>query len=572
MPTTLTINNKKFFRELENGNGFNLNPTSFGTHLKGSVGNRVKMTADLSIYTRVDLQNYSTGNVSGVSFIRKEGVFEGEGLWVGDTITLRNVANETSGVITSINKDEVFFNTTPPLTAENLSDSSKRSVKLNTVSTDLRYNFNIQEQLESFDLNSLINESQSSFIVKTIGTSFVDGEWANKNKSLKYGNFKCRYVNSTSDSDALGNTANTVHNYKIEHEFIITPYWLDGWDLEGEPDEIFQNSNTLRYVGNFGFRRGYNNPNTQINGIDDSGLGSVGAIGQTFNDFENRYFKQNYVIKDNNGFDISGINVAETNKLQFTITNDKIGKGFLNRSHNFVATITKTPDFDKYKYSSTDDFDDVWGFSTSRGSITNGTQTLTGFFSQAVINIVDDQTATVELTLSFNTDYINRTENGDGYAVFFEVGDTTISVNDSDSINLLLDQNTFSKDVNITGLVVEDTTLIKRTSDELTTGYTDYKGWIQHGVNVSNKFSMNVGDNALIDELSVGIIAKKDNSFFDIYRYNFDLSTIVNNNGIQNVVIDESQNYKLVEGSIFNEIKLKNTGETTTGYEDYELS
>ena len=573
MPTRLTIKNKKFFRELENGTGFNLNPTSFGTHLKGSVGNRVKMTADVSIYTQIIPDNYKVETVSGQISILSDGTFADSGIWNGDIVAFRKVGGESQIEVTYSDDDKIIGNLISGTDGTDyVNNTGRRSIKLLTPSTDLRYSYNIQEQLESFDLSSLINESQSSFIVKELTGSFQDGDWSNENTSIENGILKFLYVGSSSDSDPLGNTSNSVHNYKIEHEFILTPYWLDGWDLTGQPNEIFQDANTLRYVANYGFRRGYNNPNTQVNGVDDNGLGSVGAIGQTFNGFQNRYFISNYSVTDMTNIPLSGVNVAESNKIKFTVTNDKLLEGFINNPHSFVATVSKTPDFDKYNYSKTDDFETIWGFGTSRGSFVGGVQSLSGYFSSASINIIDDQTAEVELILSFPNDYINRTENGDGYALFFEIGDTTLVVDDSDSVNLLLEQNTFSKDVNIQGLVTNNAFEIKRTSDESLTGYTDYKGWIQHGVNVRNNFSMNVDDNALIDELSIGIIAKKGNEFFDVYRYNFDLSTIINDNGTQNVVIDGSQNYKLIDGSIFNEIKLSNTGQSVAGFEDYELS
>jgi len=574
MPTRLTVKNRKFFRELENGSGFSLNPTSFGTHLKGSVGDKVKMTCNAEVYYYIELKtyNYNNGGFNDHSITFKGG-FVNASIWIGDGISIRSGAGLMNATITSVSDDFISFNNITGNVPPSGDNSGTDRLKLNRFSTDLRYSYNVQEQLESFDLKSLINGSESSFIVKEISSlgGFSDGEWSNKNTSLKDGAFRCSYIGDSLDDDPRGNDP-FVFRYEIEHEFTITPYWLEGWDLEGQPNEIFQDSNTLRYVANYGFRRGYNNPNTEVNGIDDNGLGSVGAIGQTFNDFTNRYFISDYSLTDMAGFGLSGVNVAESNKINFTVTNDKIGEGFINRLHSFVATVSKTPDFDDYNYSDSNDFDTIWGFGTSRGSLVGGTQSLIGFFSSASINIIDDQTVEVELILSFPNDYINRTENDDKYALFFEIGDTTLEIDDSDSVNLLLEQNQFSKDINIQGLVVNNAFQVKRTSDESITGFTDYKGWIQHGVNVTNNFSMNVDDNALIDSLSVGIIAKKGNEFFDVYRYNLDLSTIINDNGTQNIVIDSSQNYKLIEGSIFNEIKLRNTGQSVTGFEDYELS
>ena len=574
MPTRITIKNRKFFRELENGNSYSLNTNSFGSHLKGSVMNRLKMTADVSIYTYEILTNYNFKNVSPIEkqIYKEGGGFNNLGIFLGDEIIYRYEyagIKTATGVITSISDDLIIYNITsgdsPPDSGYGLDPDR---IKLQTISTDLKYNYNIQEQLESFDLQSLINQGDSSFIVRNIGVSFEDGRWSETNKSIKNGGLKCLYVNSTPDDDPKGSD-DVVHNYKIEHEFILTPYYLEGWDLDGQLPDIYKNSNTVRYVADYGFRRGYNNPNTQINGIDDNGLGSVGALGETFNGFEQRYFNNSYKVTDVNDFDLSGINVASVNKIKFNVTNNKSSGGFLTNQHAFVAYISKKPDFDKYQFSKTDDFETIWGFGSSRGLLNNGSQSLSGYFSLSTINIIDDQNAEVELLLSFPVDYVDSVENDDKYILAFEVGDVTQVIDNSDSCNLLLEEGTFSKDINIPDLVINKPFEIKRTSDANT--FSDYKGWIQHGVNVSNGFSMSIDNNALIESVSVGIIAQKDNDFFDVYRYNYNLSSMVNSSGIQNVNIEDSQNYKLQTASIFNEIKLRNTGQTTPNKEDYEL-
>jgi len=574
MPTRLTVKNRKFFRELENGSNFSLNPTSYGTHLKGSVGDRIKMTCDIELYKYIELNNYIyTNNGTSDHTIFIDGGFSEGGLWVGDSVKIRFGSGVSDFEITSISDDFLTLSFIGGYSQASFTNGAKDRLKLSIPSTDLRYTFNNQEQLESFDLKSIINGSESSFIVKEIDGTLKSGDWSNTNKSLKYGSLKCVYNagDTTNDDDPRGGDQ-VVFHYSIEHEFIITPYFIDGWNLSGQLPDIFQDENTLRYVANYGFRRGYNNPNTELKGIDDNGLGSVGFFNETFNGFDQRYFIDNYRVTDQNDFELSGVNVAEVNKIKFNLTTDKISGGFNTNTHNFVAYISKRPDFDKYNFSNTDDFSDIWGYYGSRGVITNTPQSLSGYFSSANINIIDDQNAEVELILSFPTDYINRTENDDKYFISFEVGDTTLVVDDTDSCNILCEENTFSKDINIQGLVINNPFEIKRTSEANTTGYTDFKGWIQHGVNISNKFSINLNDNAQIDSLSVGIIAKKSNDFFDVYRYNFNLSTVVNNGGVQNIVIDSSQNYKLIEGSIFNEIKLSNTGQLVAGEEDYELS
>jgi len=572
MPTRLTVKNRKFFRELENGSDFTLNPTSYGTHLKGSVGDKVKMTCDIDVYHYFEPSNFIyTNNGDGTCSFYSEGGFSEGGVWVGDTLKIRFTSSDFTGIVTSITDDYLTLDNLAGNVSASLESSQSRRLKLFTPSTDLRYTFNNQEQLESFDLKSIINGSESSFIVKEIDGTLKSGEWSNTNKSLKDGSLKCIYNSVGLDDDPLGKDL-SVFNYSIEHEFVITPYFIDGWNLSGQLPDIFQDENTLRYVANYGFRRGYNNPNTEVKGIDDNGLGSVGFFNETFNGFDQRYFIDNYRVTDQSDFELSGVNVAEVNKIKVNLSTNKTSLGFATNQHNFVAYISKRPDFDKYNFSNTDDFSTIWGFGSSRGLITNTPQSLNGYFSSATMNIIDDQNVEVELILSFPSDYINRTENDDKYFISFEVGDTTLVVDDTDSCNILCEENTFSKDVNIQGLVINKPFEIKRTSEDNTSGYTDFKGWIQHGVNISNNFSINVDDSAVIESLGVGIIAKKGNEFFDVYRYNFNLSTIVQSGGIQNVVIDSSQNYKLIEGSIFNEIKLSNTGQLVAGQEDYELS
>ena len=455
MPTRLTVKNRKFFRELENGSDFSLNPTSYGTHLKGSVGDRVKMTCDVEINTYIPIQGYFYQQIGNSRVITKNDAdFTGQGFWVGDEIIFRTQnpeARTTIGTITSVTQTQITYDFVSGASPDSGNhDAYEDRIKLKSLNTDLRYTFNNQEQLESFDLKSIINGSESSFIVKEIDGTLKSGEWSNTNKSLKDGSLKVIYNGLIGDDDPYL-VENVVQTFSIEHEFIITPYFIDGWNLSGQLPDIFQDENTLRYVANYGFRRGYNNPNTEVKGIDDNGLGSVGFFNETFNGFDQRYFIDNYRVTDQNDFELSGVNVAEVNKIKFNLTTDKISGGFNTNTHNFVAYISKRPDFDKYNFSNTDDFSTIWGFGSSRGVITNTPQSLIGYFSSANINIIDDQNVEVELLLSFPTDYINRTENDDKYFISFEVGDITLVVDDTDSCNILCEENTFSKDINIQG-------------------------------------------------------------------------------------------------------------------------
>ena len=176
MPTRLTVKNRKFFRELENGTDFTLNPTSYGTHLKGSVGDRVKMTCDISIYTQIIPDNYKVETKGTEVTIISEGSFKDSGFWIGDIVKWRYVSGESDLEIIYSDEDKIVANRLSGSSSDGyVNNTDRRSFKLASESTDLRYTFNQQEQLESFDLKSIINGSESSFIVKEIdGTLKVE--------------------------------------------------------------------------------------------------------------------------------------------------------------------------------------------------------------------------------------------------------------------------------------------------------------------------------------------------------------------------------------------------------------
>ena len=109
MPTRLTIKNRKFFRELENGSRFNLNRTSYANHLKGSVMDKVKMTCEVELYTQIIIQSYNQGANGTDYFIEKENLFVNSGLWTGDEILIRSVGGNTFGTITSIDDNRMDF-------------------------------------------------------------------------------------------------------------------------------------------------------------------------------------------------------------------------------------------------------------------------------------------------------------------------------------------------------------------------------------------------------------------------------------------------------------------------------
>ena len=86
MAIQLTPISSKYYSEIKNGTLFDQNTGDFGTHLKGSLGERMKAEIDVQISWRYDIVNYDITNTNTITL--SSGSFLQQGFSIGGTANL----------------------------------------------------------------------------------------------------------------------------------------------------------------------------------------------------------------------------------------------------------------------------------------------------------------------------------------------------------------------------------------------------------------------------------------------------------------------------------------------------
>jgi len=285
----IQVLSRKYFSEWANGTSFSSSTSDYATHLKGSVGEKLKFVSRVRaslLAVATDTEPFTWTNSQVLN--RSNGSWLQDGFHVGQSVTLIKHYNITptptidiTATITAVNDTEMEFTiltgtmTVGPYEDHALVCTSKFDA--------LIYRFGIVENDDATNYDSAYsNDVQGHFYdgidttTPTVHNMLVEGG-NSANKSWYSGNSTIKYI-SSSNPLGIGSGADYVHEYEITQEFVINPVFIesfkDALDNGLQPDSLI-GSKSWKHVTHYEFRYDMSNPNTSQKITDETAIGSV---------------------------------------------------------------------------------------------------------------------------------------------------------------------------------------------------------------------------------------------------------------------------------------------------------
>ncbi len=576
---------RKYFSEWGNGTSFSSNTSDFGTHLKGSIGEKVKavirvQAALISIADTANQFEVLNGNV----LRRQSGSWIDEGFAVGQScafirdytgLNTSNAASvEWTDTILAINDTEIQFSSAIGAVGY----KSDHALVCASKFPALLYNSAIVPNDGALDVRSPYTNDIQGFYYSTIDTTTPTVHTMKNmsgSKSWKSGGATVEYKSS---SNPLGIATNYVHEYEITQEFVISPVFLESYLNalnSGTSPEEFEGDKSVKHVCTFEFRSAMNNPNTTVRLQDEEMLGSVGWINENFNGFENIYSVTLSSYTDTETGDaVNRLQLGKKTKVSGYIT----GTGLTNTNQLGVYFWWGAP-FSVYS-SNKDSFQSTFLWDSLLATMSSGTISATG--SERIKRVKFDYVDATRVNFEFDIEISSSEQEminpdlldvvSDKYFIGVQVGNNN-ATDTSNKVILQADWNQFVINNDVAGLVdFYNQRFYDHGMDISNGGYSDYKGWKQDGFNYACTLVLNKFLNANLHALKARLIAYNTVSGeeFSLQEYSFDLSNIVEIGTYQKLTLDVEREFRLASGDQFNSIYV-NFKDPVGDYQEVEL-
>lgn len=581
MPTEIIINSCKFYNQLKSGLNFGT-PTDPTLNLAGNVGERIRLELEIGIawYFRCNDSNYLivvNGISPDISFTRQSGSWIDDGFSVGDIIHVEPYCN---AVINNLNDSIINAS----ITAGSMLDGnySNASIVLtgDTPLTSLIYKFGLIGNNDIFNILSKISNNEQVYygagINQTLSPPVVN--------MLSLGNYKDWITGKnilTSAESTVQWQSNALvsnvswQNFKITHQFIINPWYIEDWKNNfenGTIPSLLTGLNSLKYVFECEFRNVLSNPNGSKIARIENNLGSIGFFNENYNGFNNKYSIQSISYKNTgSGASCNGLQRgARTTTTIIIATTDVFHSG--NPNGIICSLCTKQVDYQDKLTTAEENFlfDDCINKEGS-GSIA-GTNGIIKNFSSVMLDsthlkmIVEiEYSAMQQLLISDDVKFI----------IGCQIADDTLISGNSDKVMLLADYNTFvaSSDIidlmYVTGFEMFQHFVTDPTS---TTGTTKADIWNEDGLTFKFDFWLDLAKNALLNSLKFLVIAYDSTTgkYFVLDQYAINLNSIIVSGGVQQININTTRGYKLNASDYKNKVIIT-TGANIGGKQYYKM-
>jgi len=434
MSVRIIVTDSKYFSELKNGSNFALNPSDFGNHLKGNFGEKLKAELTVQVSWRMGLSNYQITNSNTITL--SSGSFFQEGFSVGDSAAYSQVrvsGGSTTFNIVSISSDGLEMVTDSvllPNGQHGLTDVD--FLRGLTPLEGLKYKFNFIDNQANTNFISSLDQTTLAYKADGIRTSSptpIVSTWDDTILGSQTGNQQVTFIQDISDGGIIETGGvqkfplNSIQEFKIEHEFILFPYFLDGelTNLENllRPERI-EAGKSYKHVVDFEFRSTLSNPNTAKTGRWDNVLGQTSYFNENFGDEPTQYSISGLTLTAA-GSPVTGIDALSTTNVSFSVINsDGVTNPFLT-ADPVVFYISKLPDLEEYN-ASTSIFETTWSYESLRGEI-DGSPNSGTIISNLDINL----DSTTQFSVSVDILPQANVENGDNYILCIGVGDDALS-------------------------------------------------------------------------------------------------------------------------------------------------
>lgn len=583
---------RKYFCEWANGTSFSSSTSDFATHLKGSVGEKMKYvaTVNAALISVADQGNQFEA-INGDILRRRQGSWIDEGFAVGQSVSFirdytglqsNNPASvEWSGTIAAISDTEIELSSITGTFA--IGYKTDHAIVCTTAFPALIFNSAIVGNDDGVNFASPYSGDIQGFYYSTINTSIPTTHTMNViggtsgSKTWYSGGATVKFVSS---SNPFGLAVNYVHEYEITHEFVISPLfieeYLNAYENGIQPD-IFLSDGSVKHIVGFEFRATMSNTNTSVKFYDDIMKGSVGWYDENYNGFQSGYSVSNVTYEDTDTAEsVSGLQLSRKTTIKGRVNSSAL---FTNASKLGIYFHWCAPaSVYSSKLNSLEEaflWDNLIGtMSSGAFENTSGSDRIKRF----KLTYVDSSRVDFEADIEFNVNQetlINPDlleEVADKYFIGIQAGNTN-SVDTSDKVIATADFNQFVINNDVEGLVdILNPQFLDHGMDIDSNGFTDYKGWKQDGILFKFTLVLNKFLNANIDSLKVKLVAYNttDGSSFEIQSYIFDLSNIVIVGTYQKLGYEIEREFNLVSGDQFKVVSV-DFKDPVGNYQDLEF-
>jgi len=581
MGVNIQINYQQFLNQFDNGVGLNLSTSTNTSFLTGNCGELLKNTIEVKISWTSESTATDIFEVNGNILTRSgSGDFITDGFVLGDIIDgwelspLGAVFSDRQ--ITAISSSQIDFDgaSVPSTTFTDGVIYGKTPLE------SLYFKYGLIENSEALNFISKIdgvaeNEYFASGIGYDTGGGVRDTGTVTMTATTGVNSWKDDGSILVNFDQTLTQSSDFAQVFTLQHIFRLYPYYLDGWlpnlTTLNPPFPEYQSTACLKYVSNFEFRQYINNPNGARSQSFDSIQGNTGWFDENFNGLTNQYNVGSVTITDNaTGNPLTALDFQKS--CHVVIVLNSLLNGWNTGKDAFSVGVSYLPNVNQYQQNQNTIaenyiFDYVYM-----------TQTDPPVSSTIITNFDITSSSSGSDTIEFDVEYSISQQsflNNQSYLIMVGVNNLTLTGINSDRVMLLADVKSYLFTTDIYDLMFMDEFefLSHDMSDATINKYGDYKGWIEDGFQIQTPFKLNTDDGAILDSISLDIVAYNDttNAQFTIQTTNLNLSSAVVVGGIQQINLNSTNNFLLDSSSDFKKVELTNTGSSTHGAYNVEL-
>ena len=545
---------RKFHNQFKNGENLSQNANVFTHFLLGFVGQKMKRVTEVATSWRSDA---STTNlfttVAGENTLTREiGSWIDDGFQVGDTTDYQNLGDQ----LTIVNVTDLVIIMDGNFSATGSANSTTLFGTTRLKGINYFSNF-----IENDDPVGYISKVDSINSKKWTG-EFTTAEFDALTliNATPSGTQKSWRLNSDEVTMQMIQLPILTNDYtqiiQVIEIFTITPFFDNILNLEaGIKPEYLASQKSLRSVALFELRHTSLNPIVK-HILDDSESpetdGNVGDYDEHFNGFTPVEFTKD-TIGYANASNEDKIVIDEVTSITCKIdsANNLLSQGNSQFQMNLI--------FLNEDIDNNDDIDTNFAFDTvfavADGSTKAGEN---GIFSNVQGNVVANQLV-VTADITFSPTQQSLIEDGK-YIIAIATNDHTLDIDQSKLVNVKMDVNDFVKNNDIPGLMaIDSNNFYEHPHDKGTQGKSDFQGWVEDGILMSSDFTLDLSKDAVINNMNIRLMALNSvtNEDFEIACIPLDFTGAIVSGGVQQIDIDSTRGFKLVEDSQFNFLKVQ---------------
>lgn len=553
----LNVVSQKFYNQLRNGEDFSLNLSDYTTNLYGTVQGRYKAIFEVEVfwYSQADTANQFV--FSGNKITRLYGSFLTDQWSIGDTciISATGGGNDGTRTVTNVTPLELTLNGAAFIT--HTSDLALLTGATELTGIDFKYG--LIENSESTNFLSKIDGSTQGFTASGVGVAGATTEIAATAKGMvnswKHGSASFAYVSTTANR----------RKYRIEHEFIMLPYYLDGDQDNIEdlvPIEVFEPGKALKYVFDFRAAITTTNPSTYKGGVYDGEPGVNFWLNGT--QVPNIFSISN--VSFTNTEDNGSVDSLQSNKRTKVVFDVDASSAVFSSSSKFIVQHSYLPAQADYRGGAAASRTLEENFLFESKLQTVGAAAVDATIMDGIFAVlVSTSKIRVTLYVDYSSSQQAMLDDTKNYLISITTGLPTTYV-DSLAVNLKVNYDLYTEDTDGAALFgVEDFNILQHSEqddpDDTEAGHTSIGAYVEDKVLSRFKFWLDLDESALIKQLAMRVVAYNPSTgdFFELQSTTLDMANFVVSSGVQQIYVDQTRGFLLVDDSIFNYVFIEPT-------------